>query len=155
MSAWKRGADTIRTLLSQGRLEQVAASTDLADRLVEEAGKNLASAEAVQHLDPGGAVQLGYDAARKAATSLLAIQGLRPTSTGGHIAVQRAVAAQFGDDFKEFGRMRRRRHEQEYPNVDSPSATTDDAAEMIAFARHAIATARDALASGRLGAWSG
>ena len=38
MSAWTSGADTIRTLLSQGRLEQVAASTDMANRLVEEGG---------------------------------------------------------------------------------------------------------------------
>ena len=38
MSAWTSGADTIRTLLSQGSLEQVAASTDMANRLVEEGG---------------------------------------------------------------------------------------------------------------------
>lgn len=154
MSAWKRGAPTIRDLVRQGDLDRVAASVDLANRLLMEAETNLASAEMVQHQDPGGAVQLGYDAARKAATSLLAAQGLRPTSAGGHVAVQRAVIAQFGNQFNQFGRMRRRRHEQEYPSIDSPTATEDDAIEMISFARIAIERAREVLASGRLGDWS-
>jgi hypothetical protein len=154
MTSWKPGAATIRELLRGGDLDRVAASASLADRLLQEAETNIASAEMVRPQDPGGAVQLGYDAARKAATSLLVAQGLRPTSSGGHVAVQRAVTAQFGNAFKRFGRMRRRRHAQEYPNVDSPTATDDDALEMIAFAGQAAKRAREVLGSGRLGAWS-
>jgi len=154
MTAWKPGAATIRELLRLGDLDQVAASASLAERLLQEAETNIASAEIVRPQDPGGAVQLGYDAARKAATSLLAAQGLRPTSAGGHVAVQRAVIAQFGEAFNRFGRMRRRRHEQEYPNIDSPTATDGDALEMIAFARQATKRAREVVGSKRLGAWS-
>ena len=44
-----------------------------------------------------GAYQPPYDALRKAAAALLAVQGLRATSRGGHIAIQDAVRAQFGD----------------------------------------------------------
>lgn len=154
MSAWKRGAATIRALLTQGDIEQVAASVELANRLLRDAETNLASAELVRHQDPGGAVQLGYDAARKAATSLLAAQGLRATSAGGHVAVQRAVVAQFGDSFQPFARMRRRRHAQEYPNIDSPPPTEGDALEMIAFAHSAIEAARQILETRRLATWT-
>src|SRR3990170_605028 len=102
MSAWKRGADVIRALLKQGDLDQIVASDDLANRLLKEAEANLTSAVTVQGADPGGALQLAYDAA----------QGLRPTTAGGHVAVQRAVNAQFVGPFGPFGRMRRRRHQQ-------------------------------------------
>lgn len=47
--------------------------------------------------DPAGALQLAYDAARKAAAALLATQGLRATTRGGHIAVLEAARAQFND----------------------------------------------------------
>lgn len=154
MSAWKRGADEIRELLKQGDLDRVVASDDLANRLVREAETNLASAVTIQGADPGGAIQLAYDAARKAATSLLAAQGLRPTTAGGHVAVQRAVNAQFVGTFGGFGRMRRRRHEQEYPSAESPTATREDADEVIDFARQAIEAVTRTLASGRLKPWA-
>jgi hypothetical protein len=60
--------------------------------------------------DLSGAYQLAYDALRKSAASLLAVQGLRATSHGGHIAVQDAVLAQFGASvpaFRSFARIRR------------------------------------------------
>jgi hypothetical protein len=154
VSAWKRGADEIRELLKQGDLDRVVASDDLANRLVREAETNLASAVTIQGADPGGAIQLAYDAARKAATSLLAAQGLRPTTAGGHVAVQRAVNAQFVGTFEGFGRMRRRRHEQEYPSAESPTATREDADEVIDFARQAIEAVTRTLASGRLKPWA-
>jgi hypothetical protein len=123
MTSWEHGTETIHDLIARGELDRVAASEDLAKRLLREARANLASARTVRARNPGGAMQLAYDAARKAATALLGVQGLRPTSAGGHVAVRRAVIAQFGDPFSRFGRMRRRRHEQEYPDADSPTAT--------------------------------
>lgn len=154
MTSRNRGADVIRALLKEGDLDQVVPSVELANRLLSEAQANLASAHAVHAVDPGGAIQLAYDAARKAATSLLAAQGLRPTTAGGHVAVQRAVNGQFVGPFGRFGRMRRRRHQQEYPTVDAPTATEEDAAEMIDFAREAIDTALGILASGKLRPWT-
>jgi hypothetical protein len=144
----------IRNLLTVGDLDPVAPSVELANRLLSEAQANLASAETVRAKDSGGALQLAYDSARKAATSLLAAQGLRATTAGGHVAVQRAVRAQFGSPFDRFGRMRRRRHQQEYPTLDSPTATESDAAEMLDFARDAIDAARVILASGKLRPWT-
>lgn len=154
MTSRNRGADVIRALLKEGNLDQVVPSLELANRLLSEAQANLASADTVRAMDPGGAIQLAYDAARKAATSLLAVQGLRPTTAGGHVAVQRAVYAQFVEPFGRFGRMRRRRHLQEYPTADAPTATEEDATEMINFAREAIDTARRILASDKLRPWT-
>lgn len=54
------------------------------------------AAVALSSQDLSGAYQLAYDALRKSTASLLAVQGLRATSRGGHIAVQDAVLAQFG-----------------------------------------------------------
>lgn len=71
MSAWKRGADVINRLLDQRELDRVAPSQDLGKRLLEDARSNLDSAITIRDKDPGGTVQLAYDAARKAATSLL------------------------------------------------------------------------------------
>jgi hypothetical protein len=49
--------------------------------------------------------------------------------------------------------MRRRRHQQEYPSPDSPTATGEDADEMIGFARQAIEVAIGNLGSGKLKPW--
>ena len=75
---------------------------------------------------------MAYDAARKACSALLAIQGLRATSRGGHIAVRDVVRAQFGHGpqgrvLREFDAMRRRRKDAEYPQ-DAGDAI--DAAEV-------------------------
>jgi hypothetical protein len=68
-------------------------------------------------------------------------QGLRATTNGGHYAVERAVRAQFGDGFRSFGALRRRRNELEYPHMPSDSATTDEAREAAETAERLISAA--------------
>jgi hypothetical protein len=46
---------------------------------------------------PDSAYVTGYDAARFALVGVLAQQGLRSTQKGGHLAVEHAIRAQFGD----------------------------------------------------------
>jgi hypothetical protein len=65
----------------------------MADRLLVEAASHIGSARLIALTDAAGAYQLGYDAARKAALAVLAVQGLRATSRGGHVAIQDAVRA--------------------------------------------------------------
>jgi hypothetical protein len=60
---------------------------------------------------------------------LLAQQGLRPTTSGGHYAVEKAVRAQFQTHFQMFGTLRRRRHELEYPTASSGITGPEEAAE--------------------------
>jgi hypothetical protein len=96
--------------------------------------------------DLSGAYQLAYDALRKSAASLLAMQGLRATSRGGHIAIQEAVLAQFGSTvrvFRSFSRIRRARNSFEYPSTAAPGPSSDDVNDAITAATQA----RDAAAT--------
>ncbi len=146
---WARGRARIQQLLADGELEIVTASEAHAHRLLDEAQRHLRSAELIAGEDTTGGYQLAYDAARKACSALLAIQGLRATTKGGHIAVQDAVREQFGGPsgvkaFAALGRMRRQRAASEYPGPDTPTITADDTTEAIATT-HAILTATSQL----------
>jgi hypothetical protein len=55
------------------------------------ARQTIASAQVLLTTDPSNALVLAYDAARQACTARLAQQGLRPTTTGGHVAVDRIL----------------------------------------------------------------
>ena len=104
--------------------------------------------------DPEGAYVLAYDAVRKAATALLAQQGLRPTSTGGHIAVAEAMHAQFPDvpGLRSLDRLRRRRNQAEYPDpAGYDPITQDEALDAVNVARQAIASAEKIIGLPQLG----
>jgi hypothetical protein len=117
-------------MLSRGELERVPPSREHADLLLAQAHRHLASAGAVVTIDPTGAYQLLYDAARKALGAVLENQGLRATSRGGHIAVVDAVTAQLdpplGGVLRPFDRMRRRRNEAEYPIQGRPAVNAEE-----------------------------
>jgi hypothetical protein len=147
---WQPGRDRIAELLATGELEQVTPADSVASLLLEDAGRHLVTADsAVETGDLAGAYQLAYDALRKSAASLLAVQGLRATSRGGHVAVQEAVIAQFGSTaraFRSFGRIRRARNSFEYPSTTTPGPAPDDVTDAIAVAtqaRHAAVTILD------------
>ena len=137
-------------MISQGELGQVVPSEELAERFFAEADRHLASAEAIRVTDPTGSYQLAYDAARKACAALLAVQGLRATSAGGHIAVQDVVRAQFRGVFAQFPTLRRVRKQSEYPDVTTPTTTVDDASFAIDAAGDMLNSAQRLVQSGRL-----
>ena len=150
---WVRGRDEVQRLIDDGEVEIVEASADVADRLLREAHVRLASLGLDG--DPAGALQLSYDAARKASAALLAVQGLRATTRGGHIAVIDAVRAQFNDRgglpvFGQINRLRRRRNDTEYPSPTTPGVTTDEATQALGIAREVIDGAKKLLEAGRL-----
>jgi hypothetical protein len=145
-----QGQEAVGRLLGTGALERVTASDTLAGRLMGEAAAHLASARAIADADPTGAYQLAYDAARKACSALLAAEGLRATSQGGHVAVQEAVREQFGGPFQRFGLMRRRRHAGEYPGAGTPTISRADAVEGVRDAQEMLDAARTLLRSGQL-----
>lgn len=152
---WERGRTDIDQLLRDGELERVIPSEAVAVRLLHDADAHLKLADKGIEDDPAGALQLGYDAARKAAAALLAVQGLRVTTRDGHIAVIDAVRSQFNDRggievFGRLHRLRRRRNSTEYPDLDAPTVTIDDAQEAIGIGIDAVKAARGLIASGRL-----
>ncbi len=152
---WERGRTEIERLLSGGELERVTPSDEVAGRLLTNAEAHIGLASKGFEDDPSGALQLSYDAARKASAALLAVQGLRSTTRGGHIAVIDAVRAQFNDRsglevFGKLNRLRRRRNSNEYPDPDSPTVTGDDARQALATARETVDATRRLIDSGRL-----
>lgn len=137
---WEQGRAVIDDLLADSRLQRVPANAELAHAYLDQARAHLDVSEANVDRDPIGSFQLAYDAARKALASLLLMQGLRPTSSGGHIAVYDAVLAQFGtgvmaETIRPFSSMRRLRNTTEYPSLEQPVATGDDARRAQAQAR--------------------
>ncbi|GAA1504120.1 hypothetical protein GCM10009827_016690 [Dactylosporangium maewongense] len=127
---WEQGRSTLDDMLTKGLLERVPPSREHADAMIDQARRHLAAAGVIATVDPIGAYQLAYDAARKALTAVLENQGLRPTRAGGHIAVLDAVRAQvdppLGGVLRPFDRMRRRRNDAEYPAADRPALTADE-----------------------------
>ena len=101
---------------------------------MSKARRTLITATAAAGTDPDSAFTLGYDAARFACTALLAQQGLRATTRGGHYAVEVAVRSQFGGTFDRFGGLRRQRNDIEYPVIVAARLTPADARSAIALA---------------------
>ena len=86
--SWQRGHGEIQRLIADGELEQVPPSAEVAGRLVADADAHIGLASKGTADDPAGALQLSYDAARKAAAALLAVQGLRATILDSSFPVQ-------------------------------------------------------------------
>ena len=113
------GQAEIIGMIERREITQVTADADLADRLLATARQHVASAQLLAGSDPYLAYAALHDAIRKALSALLQVQGLRATTSGGHLAVTQAVNAQFGATMgailRPVDRIRVRRHEAEYP----------------------------------------
>lgn len=142
MTRWARGEAEIEALLTSDDLQRLTGEAADGRRLLARAHTTLDTARTVVARDPDSAFVLAYDAARHAATALLAHQGLRPTTKGGHYAVEQAIRAQFGAGFRSFGHLRRRRNELEYPQRPGDDATATEATTAIDDAGAIVCAAR-------------
>jgi hypothetical protein len=141
MSKWPRGEAEVEELLRRRELERVTGDAADGAPLLAQANRTSTTAAGLVSTDPYSAYVLAYDAARFACVALLAQQGLRATSSGGHYAVEQGVRAQFGFGFRPFGDLRRRRNELEYPRHPADTATEDEARHAIEIARQLIRAA--------------
>lgn len=154
MVRWAQGADRIEAMIHHGELQEVPQGAETALALLEMAERHVEAASACTEIDAVGAYAMAYDAARKSASSVLAHQGLRPTTRGGHVAVVDAVEAQFPGvpGFASLDRVRRRRNQGEYPDPARYDAITmDEARDAIEVATGAIQAARTLIARSELG----
>lgn len=128
MSPWGQGQATIDSLLAAGRLERVPPNAEGARGLVAKASIHLRSAATLAVDDVDTAYDALHSANRKALTAILLVQGLRPTRSGGHVAVFEAVQAQLdpplGRALAPYNRIRRARNAADY--FDELPATGDD-----------------------------
>src|SRR5215469_15799989 len=141
MPRWQRGEAEVEQLVRQRELDYVTGAAADGASLLGHARKTVATAESLVHADSYSAYVLAYDAARFACIALLAQQGLRATTSGGHYAVERTVRAQFGEGFRPFADLRRRRNELEYPRLPADTATADEAEQAVEVARRLISAA--------------
>ncbi|MFY9890306.1 MAG: HEPN domain-containing protein [Streptosporangiaceae bacterium] len=141
MSRWRVGEAQIERLLAGGELQAVTGAAADGEQWLSKAHRTLTTAEAAADNDPDSAFTLAYDAARFACTALLAQQGLRATTRGGHYAIEVAVRSQFDGTFDQFGGLRRQRNEIEYPMIVAAQLTSADARSAAALATELIEAA--------------
>jgi hypothetical protein len=136
----------VEQLVHRRDLEFVTGAAANGVPLLDHARRTAATAASLVKSDAYSAYVLAYDAARLACIGLLAQQGIRATTDGGHYAVERAVRAQFGDGFRPFADLRRRRNELEYPHFPGDTATGEEAQQAVEVASRLIAAADQLLA---------
>jgi HEPN domain-containing protein len=141
MARWQRGEAEVEQLVRRRELEYVRGAVANGALLLAQAQRTAATAAGLVQADAHSAYVLAYDAARFACIALLAQQGMRATTEGGHYAVERAVRAQFGEGFRPFADLRRRRNELEYPRLPADTATADEAQQAVETAKRVIAAA--------------
>ena len=142
MTPWDQGRAEIEQLIASGSLERVAPDRALADLMLDEARRHLASSTITIDADPTGSFALAYDASRKALAAILENQGLRATTKGGHRAIEDAVRAQLVPPMKAeldgFGWMRSLRNSTQYPSMERPLAQAADTKHAQGFAQDLI-----------------
>ncbi len=154
MTRWRHGEAAVERMLDAGELDQVPADRDTVALLIGAAERHVASASSLVGSDLDAAYALAYDAGRKAATALLAHQGLRPTTKGGHLAVVRAMREQFPSvpGLTTLDMLRRRRNQTEYPEPTGHDPLTgEEVEEAIVVARTVIASASQLLDQPQVG----
>jgi HEPN domain-containing protein len=134
MTSWQRGQAEIERMLADGELQALTAAAADGEQWLSKARRTLSTAASAAETDPESAFTLAYDAARFACNALLAQQGLRATTRGGHYAVEVAVRGQFGATFDRYGGLRRQRNDIEYPVIIAARLTPNDARSAIAVA---------------------
>jgi uncharacterized protein (UPF0332 family) len=154
VARWRNGEATVTQLIKDRHLQQVATNAGTVTALLASARRHVQSARLTVDTDAEAAYTLAYDAARKSATALLAHQGLRPTTAGGHLVVIDVVRAQFPGvpGLMSFDRLRRRRNQAEYPTPTGyDPITTDEANEAMKVASSCITSAERLLELDELG----
>lgn len=141
MARWQRGEAEVEQLIRRRELEHVTGAAADGATLLMQAQKTAATAAGLVQADARSAYVLAYDGARFACIALLAQQGMRATTDGGHYAVERTVRAQFGEGFRPFADLRRRRNELEYPRLPADTPTADEAQQAVEATQRLIAAA--------------
>ena len=159
MSSWPHGRTSVLRLLEEGSLEFVTANTNFAKRLCDEATRHLQAVQTIIEVDPSGAFQLAYDAARKACNALLTQQGLRATHKNGHRAISDLMKDQFSNNGEhavhgKLNSLRRSRADSQYPSELTPSISIEDATYCYETAVDILKVVEEILDSGQLGTFT-
>jgi HEPN domain-containing protein len=144
---WSTGEAAVERLLAAGHVERVQGAQSDGASWLDRARRGLEAAQVLAESAPDSSVVLAYDAARQACVALLAQQGLRPTTAGGHYVIEEVIRAQFGSNLRAFGGLRRRRNELEYPLYPTEQANPEEATETLKTAAEIIDAAAELVPS--------
>jgi len=150
MSPWTRGTDEIDELIAADHLKRANGADVGTQALMQRAQQLINTARGLVVSDPVTAYVVAYDGAKHAGAALLAEQNLRATGKGGHVAIERALDAQFGQPFARFGALRRRRNELDYPASADDFADEQEAQQAIDRAAGVVDSAAKILEQGIL-----
>jgi hypothetical protein len=137
------GRERLEQEIRAGRLQRIMVGHVTAPQLVSKAERMLRAAGTVLEEDADAAYVLAYDAARLAGTGILAVHGVRPTVRGGHAVVESVLKDWYGTQVEDFGTLRRRRNELEYPRDHLEITSLDEAGGAIEAATALVRLARD------------
>ncbi len=138
---WTVGRSEIERLLAKGELASVTGETTSGVEWTATAETRLAPARVIRDADPESSFILAYESVHIVGMGLLAQQGLRPTPAGGHLAVEAALRAQFGNSFKAYRWMRRERHQRMYPAFPGDHISAETLTEALGDADAMIVAA--------------
>lgn len=142
---WPQGREQINDLLDLQHLERIQVDERFVETQLQDAEDTLQTVEHIRNMNPRLAYAALYDAARFSMEAALAKQGLRPTAKGGHTVVIDALSAQLGRAgaaLKPMHRIRKRRHDAEYPYPDTPLITISDVDDDLPKVREVVTTMR-------------
>ena len=118
MITFTKNKEYIAKKVQQQLLTEISSKYLDAFNMLDTAARHLDAAQTIYESDLEGSYILIYDAARISMTSILLLNGLRPTAHGGHVIVGEAVRAMIGGEgikvFSRFDRLRNRRNKIEY-----------------------------------------
>src|SRR5260370_15104493 len=103
---WSAGEATVERLLADGRVERVQGAQADGASWLDRARRGLEAARVLADSAPDSSVVLAYDAARQACVAVMAQQGLRPATAGGHYPVDEVILAPVRGVLPAVGRLR-------------------------------------------------
>lgn len=143
---WPQGEETIVNLLDVGHLERIEVDERFVETQMQDAEDNVETVRVFYRQNPRMAYIALYDAARYAIEAALAKQGMRPTARGGHTVAIDALQAQLGRMgacLDPMNRIRKRRHDAEYPYPDTPMIAVSDVEDDLPKVEAVVQTMRN------------
>ena len=108
--------------LSKKLIEEIETDINQVHRMIAQAENHLRRARLALVADKEGSYVLLYDAARKGLMAILYLQGIRPTSFGGHSIILDVLIPQCSAPevalIRPFNRLRKIRNSIEYPKTE-------------------------------------
>ncbi len=141
--------DYVSSRITKNLLELIPINLDQVHRYLSKSYLHLEGSDQIKAIDLDGSYQLLYDSARKSLTSIFALNGLKPSSHGGHSILHdviiKCVPADEILNFRKYDRMRRRRNFTEYLSDKSVEITTEIRDEDFIIAQYLYVIALEEL----------